>query len=88
MELPLTQTVSGESREEKIKISVWRALCLSDKEDVHGPGFQGRARAGDVDLLPWKNEKPLEVRGAKGLRRSKESASRRKLRVCGVQETR
>lgn len=40
MELPLTQTVSGESRVGKIKISVLRMLCLLDKEDIHGPGFQ------------------------------------------------
>ena len=79
MELPLTETVSGKSRVGKIKISVLGMMCLLDKEDIQSTGFQRRARAGDVDLLPWKKGERLEVREAKGLRRSKDSASRRNL---------
>lgn len=69
----IKETVSGELRVGKMEVSVVRLLCLVDKEDVRGPGFQGRAKVGGVDLLPWKKEKPLEVTGAKGLRRGNKS---------------
>ena len=48
--------------------------------------FRGEIGLG-IDLTPWRNEKPLEVRGAKETEESKERASRRNIRKRGVQET-
>lgn len=57
--------MSGDLGVGKNKISIWGIVCLLDKRGCIWSWMSGESKAGDVDLLPWRKEKSLEVREAK-----------------------